>query len=152
VGGYYGDHGYLGSTNGVFVVNETNGRWGTAIKMPGLATLNTGDDAEVNSVSCAAPGECAAGGNYLHAGSHDRWQAFVVSEVNGSWGKAIRVPGIGALNTTGGASVESISCPAPGECAAGGYYDGGKNDRPAFVVSEANGTWGHAIEVPGTET
>src|SRR5438132_1366023 len=35
-----------------FVVDDTNGSWGTATEPPGTATLNTGGDARVNSVSC----------------------------------------------------------------------------------------------------
>lgn len=51
-----------------------------------FGALNKGDDASVNSISCVAPGECAATGNFapqpLTEGS------FVVSETNGRWGKA----------------------------------------------------------------
>src|SRR5260221_100415 len=51
-----------------FVVSETNGRWGLAIEVPGLAALNTGSDgrpgAAVTSVSCGSAGNCAAGGAY----------------------------------------------------------------------------------------
>jgi len=39
------------------------GSWGRAIEVPGLGALNKGD-AEVNSVSCASAGNCAAGGDY----------------------------------------------------------------------------------------
>ena len=57
-GGYYGDrHGQQG-----FVAVERNGRWGTAIEVPGLGALNKGGAAAVSSVSCASPGSCAAGG------------------------------------------------------------------------------------------
>jgi hypothetical protein len=38
----------------------------------------------------------------------------------GSWGKAIEVPGLGALNTGGQAQVNSVSCGAARNCAAGG--------------------------------
>ena len=39
---------------------------------------------------------------------------------------------------------------AAGECAAGGSYMDGSGDDQAFVVSETNGVWGNAVEVPGT--
>ncbi len=35
-----------------------------AIEVPGLAALSTGRSAPVSSVSCASPGNCAAGGYY----------------------------------------------------------------------------------------
>ena len=93
-------------------------------RCPAWAALNTGGDAEVNSVSCASAGNCAAGGYY--ADRRDHGQGFVADERNGRWGKAIEVPGLGALNTGGHAEVDSVSCASAGNCAAGGDYA----DRP----------------------
>ncbi len=39
--------------------------WGKAEKVPGTAALNQGGDAQVRSVSCAAAGNCSAGGLYF---------------------------------------------------------------------------------------
>jgi len=61
-----------------FVVTEANGTWGTAIEIPGLATLNTGGDAAVTSVSCRSAGNCAAGGTFRDSAGHT--QAFVVNQ------------------------------------------------------------------------
>src|SRR5260221_2353438 len=122
------------------------GTWGKAIEVPGLAALNQGG-AQVLSVSCPAAGNCAAGGFYLDSSQHG--QGFVVSERNGAWGKAIEVPGLGALNKGGNAQVRSVSCPSAGNCAAGGFYLDSSQHGQGFVVSERNGTWGKAIEVPG---
>src|SRR5215472_7119862 len=94
------------------------GVWGRAIAVPGLAALNTGRNADVLSVSCAAPGSCAAGGYYQNHGRH----GFVAVERNGRWRQAVGVPGLGALNTGGNAVVSSVSCASPGNCAAGGRY------------------------------
>jgi hypothetical protein len=129
-----------------FVVSETNGVWGDAIEVPGMATLNSGGWAEVDSLSCAAPGECAAGGTYKLDG---RWRAFVVGETSGSWGDAVEVSGT-ATPDRGFAGVASVACPAPGECTAGGYYRDLHGRRQAFVVDEMNGSWDSALEVPGS--
>src|SRR5215470_16273244 len=71
-----------------------------------------------------------------------------------AWGKEIEVPGLGALNTGGNASVNSVSCASAGNCAAGGHYASSVSDChrsfQAFVASRQNGHWGTAIEVPGT--
>ena len=143
-GGWYSD----GSGNGeVFVVSEVNGTWGNAIEVPGIAALNAGDNAQINSVSCASAGNCTAGGSYTEGSAH--WQAFAVSEVNGTWGNAIEIPGIAALNVGGSAFITSVSCASAGNCSADGDYHDGTYYQ-AFVVSEVNGTWGKAIEVPGT--
>src|SRR6266851_3720440 len=67
----------------------------------------------------------------------------------GSWGRAITVPGLGALNKGRNAGVLSVSCPSAGSCAAGGVYRDGGGHQQGFVVSERNGVWGRAVEVPG---
>src|SRR5215469_7635549 len=138
-GGYYDSPG-----SQAFVVSEKNGTWGKAIEVPGLAVLNAGfpATAQINSVSCPSAGNCAAGGSYTD-GSNQQ-QPFVVSEKNGTWGKAIEVPG---LNSFGLAQVSSVSCGSPGNCAAGGNYFTSLQGL-AFVVSERNGTWRKAIAVP----
>jgi hypothetical protein len=43
-----------------------------------------------------------------------------------------------------------VSCGSAGNCSAGGYYVDGSGRQQAFVVSETNGSWGTAKEVPGT--
>jgi hypothetical protein len=130
-----------------FVVSQARGTWGTAIEVPGTAALNQGRDAGVASVSCAKKGNCSAGGHYTD--SSGRFQAFVVSQARGTWGRAIEVPGTAALNRRG-ADVASVSCAKKGNCSAGGAYTDSSGHEQAFVVSQAHGTWGRAIEVPGT--
>jgi hypothetical protein len=144
-GGYYAD----GSGHDrAFVVSEKNGVWSKAVEVSGSDTLFVGPHAEVDSISCTAAGSCAAGGYYYDGSDH--YQAFVVSEKNGVWSKAIEVPGTATLNADGAAAVDSVSCAAAGSCAAGGYYYDGSDHMQAFVVSEKNGVWSKAGEVPGT--
>jgi hypothetical protein len=126
--------------------------WHNAIEVPGTATLNTGGIAGVQSLSCASAGKCSAGGYYAYTTSngHKHDQAFVVSESGGTWGDAIEVPGIAALNIGRDSGVGSVSCASAGNCAAVGDYADSANHSQAFVVSESAGTWGNAIELPGT--
>jgi hypothetical protein len=134
-----------------FVSDEVNGTWGTAIEVPGTAALNTGGAAEVQSVSCASAGNCAAAGSYTDSSGHS--QAFVADEVSGTWGTAIEVPGTAAVSTGSSANVIqviSVSCASAGNCAAGGDYTDSSGHSQAFVADEVNGTWGDAIQVPGT--
>ena len=61
-----------------------------------------------------------------------------------SWGTAIEVPGLGALNKGRFAEVTSVSCASTGNCAAGGLYDGRRfNAGEAFVASRAVRPLGH---------
>src|SRR4051794_32216045 len=81
---------------------------GGAAQRSSSATRTSGGFGEVDSISCAATGECAAGGYYLDGRGHGR--AFVVSQTNGSWGAAREVPGTAGFNSVFGADVDSISC------------------------------------------
>ena len=132
----------------VFVVGQSNGTWGMAEEVPGTAALNKGGSAQVTSVSCASVGSCSAGGDYLDGSGHA--QAFAVTETNGTWGNAKRVPGTAALNTGGAAQLTSVSCASVGNCSAGGFYRDAFGNIEAFVVRQTNGMWGNAKEVPGT--
>jgi hypothetical protein len=144
-GGYYTDSSGRAQA---FVAGEVKGRWGSAVEVPGTAALNTGGLAQVNSVSCASPGNCSAGGDYTDGSGHT--QVFVVSEVNGTWRNAEEVPGSGALNQGGVASLSQVSCQPSGNCSAGGSYSPGPPRLQAFVASKVNGTWRKAEEVPGS--
>jgi hypothetical protein len=144
-GGLYTDRGH---NLQAFVVSERKDRWGKAIEIPGSAALSAGRGAEVGSVSCPSAGNCVAGGSYADRADND--QAFLVSERNGRWGRAVEVPGIAVLDAVGGGQVVSVSCPSAGNCAAGGSYGDRRGNLQAFVVSERNGRWGKAIEIPGT--
>jgi hypothetical protein len=128
-----------------FIVNEVNGTWHNAIRIPGSAALEQGGVAGLNSVSCASAGNCSAGG-YYNSG------AFVVNEVNGTWHQAIKVAGTVAVNRISVEGVAVVSCASPGNCSAGGSFRSPQDPLGhvnAFVVNEVNGTWRTAIAVPG---
>ena len=76
-GGYHfnGYDNYGNLLSGAFVAGERNGRWAAPEVPPGLAALNLGGNAQVNSVSCAAASRCSAGGSYTDGSGHG--QAFV---------------------------------------------------------------------------
>jgi hypothetical protein len=145
-GGYYTDQ---AAHQQAFVADETGGAWGTAIEVPGSGALNADGYGQVDSVSCVSPGNCGVAGYYLDQARDG--QAFVVSETGGAWGTAIEIPGLGTLNKGGYAYAASVSCRSAGNCTAGGFYSSDSaGDQQAFVVSESHGTWGQAIEVPGS--
>jgi hypothetical protein len=132
----------------VFVVNEVKGTWKKAEKVPGTGSLNTDGNASINSISCTSKGNCSAGGYYEGAFGV---QAFVVNEAKGTWKKAEKVPGAGALNTHRDASIDSVFCVSAGNCSAGGDYEDASGEQ-MFVVNEIKGTWKKAQEVPGSSS
>ncbi len=147
-----GDYRLASGREQAFVVAEKNGRWGRAAGVPGLAALNKrGTIESAKHVSCASAGSCAVTGDYTDGAGHQ--QIYVASEKNGVWGKAIEVPGLGALNVDGRANVTSLSCGAAGNCVIAGYYTADADGhRQGFVANEEKGVWGQAIGVPGLET
>jgi hypothetical protein len=146
-GGLYVD----GDTLQTFLVDETNGTWGTAIEVPGTATLNTGGRAELNSISCATAGNCTAGGSYTDGADFESGHehAFLVDETNGVWGTATEVPGTAKLSGGIAAEVDSVSCPTAGNCSAAGIY-GNNSGANVFAVDETNASWGKAITIHDT--
>jgi hypothetical protein len=62
---------------GLSARSEKNGVWGKAIEVPGLSSLNRGGNATVNSVSCASPSSCTAGGSFTDRSRFSRFQGFV---------------------------------------------------------------------------
>lgn len=123
------------------------GTWHTATNVPGLRALNKGGRARLNSVSCGAAGDCAAGGSYRD--NHGRTRAFVISLTNGTWDPAVEVPGLATLNAGGNASADSVSCVSAGNCTAVGDYTDGFGHPQPVAVREKNGIWGQAIQLPG---
>ena len=138
-----------GAGFGAYVVSEVHGIWQRAREIPGFAALNQGQrDGNLNSLSCGSPGNCSAVGQYTDSSGH--YQVFVASERDGTWGKAGEAPGTAALNQGGYAIPNEMSCPAPGQCSAGGWYTGRDGHAHAFVIGQADGIWGAAEQVPGS--
>ena len=137
-----------------FVIDQKDGVWGSAQPVPGLAALNAGVSADVTSISCASPGNCAAGGYYSAADGAGTYisRDFVVDEVNGTWSNAHTLPPPVAVTPVGAAVVRSVSCSAPGDCVAGGYDATDQKTTAAFVVDEIDGTWGAPVQISGATT
>ena len=133
------------SQQDVFVTDERDGAWGDAHEVPGIQLLATGGGTYLSALSCAAPGDCAVGGQYVDGSS--RGQAWVDGETDGAWGNAIEVPGTAALNAGGGAGVNALSCGAPGACTSAGQYLDGSSNTQVFLDGEP---WSAATEAPGT--
>jgi hypothetical protein len=149
-GGAYNEGSAGGFFTQAFVVSQVHGTWGKAKEVPGTDALNTGGGAAVTSVSCTSASNCSAGGYYATDATGFPQQAFVVTQTNGTWGKAKEVPGTAALNAGGSAQVTSVSCASAGNCSAGGSYEDSSGHFQMFVISQVHGTWDKAKEIPGT--
>jgi hypothetical protein len=133
---------------GAYVASEVKGDWRKATQMPGSAALDAAEDVSLSEISCGAAGGCSAVGSY--ASGAGQYQVFVVNQVKGKWRDAQPVANLAALNTSGDAGAEAISCGSAGNCAAGGYYYAKDDGEQVFVVNEVQGHWRKAQEVPGS--
>jgi len=140
VGGYTPPRGNT-ERNIPFAVSEVGGTWGQVTLIPGIAALTSTDSAHLGTVSCLSPGNCIAAGSYVLRFSPLQRQAFVVSQVNGTWRRPRVLPGIAALNTGRNAEVESVSCHG-GACVVGGSFSvTSSGASQPFVAAEKGGIW-----------
>src|SRR5262249_15280437 len=102
----------------------------------------------IAAMSCFSPGNCTAIGSMTPPSPKI---LFTVNEKNGVWGTAQAVPGIAALlvGKLDGARIGAFSCSSAGNCGAGGSYSPPGHQTRAFIVTEKNGHWGKAEQVPG---
>jgi hypothetical protein len=139
-------------------MDDVGNSWGPPQMVPGLTALSlsaTGN-AGLDSVSCAAPGDCTAGGLYVSGSGTD--QPFIASESGGSatspgaWGDAQAVPGFSALSGSTDGDATSVSCADATDCAVVGLSGTSTSFGQVFTVDESGGTWGQAekLSIPGT--
>jgi hypothetical protein len=146
-GGYYQTYNPPGTGYNsfqAFVVSEHNGRWARAEEVPGIEPLAPPPDENnsVLSVSCAAAGNCTAGGYWWGECNGKPGticaNGFVLSEVNGRWHRLVQ--------PRGGGPVSSVSCWHAGACTAAGWSQMPASGSPilGFAEAESNGRWGKA--------
>ena len=201
-GGYY----WNPTTSQAFVVSQVHGTWGNAMEVPGTAALNRGGDAVGQlgvvrfggqlqrrrvlhrrsgarpgvrgqpgerhlgqrrarcparppstpavmprsiSVSCASAGNCSAGGRYTDS-------LRPLPGVRGQPGerrlgqRRARCPAPPRSTRAGCARSTRCRAPRRATAAPAGTTRTPPATRQAFVVSQVNGTWGNAKQVPGT--
>ncbi len=104
-------------------------------------------DAGLAAVSCPRSGTCEAGGFYESALGVSA--AMVVTWSKGRWQRAqrLRLPS-GAAVASQTASVAALTCRAPGDCEAVGYYQGGTGARQLiFAAAQNRGRWARASRI-----
>jgi hypothetical protein len=147
---------YLGgslTSSQAAVWRESDGAWSARQLLPGVAAP-TSDGSAVTLVSCASPTSCAAAGWYDNAKGYG--VPFASSETDGTWAAPVSLAGLAGIvinSYSVNLTVTSLSCGAPGDCTAGGYYaNGGPLRGWAFLADETGGTWSKARRVPGVPT
>lgn len=116
-------------------VSEADGVWGQPTPIaPPASTTGT----ELVAVSCAAPGDCTAGGDATwipSSGGGVQREPIVVTETDGTWGPAVVLPVEGI--------VRAVECSQPGDC----VVLGSDGSQP-WVSSESAGSWSTPTLLP----
>jgi hypothetical protein len=142
VGGYE-------DTNGAeegLILTEHDGVWSQGVRAPLPPTsIPNSESNEFNSplesVSCAAPDDCAAVGWYVTS-PHRSKHGLLLTERGGKW-KASRLVLPAKAKAPAGVYLTSISCPSRGNCVAAGWY-GNKGRTHGLIVRERGGKWQRA--------
>jgi hypothetical protein len=143
----------LAATGAVVLACCTMPAIATAGTLPLPADAGTTPDANVNSISCPAAGDCSAVGDYIDKSGNA--ELLLLNQSNGNW--SATEPSLTALaGATGGLNAahgdltaNSVSCASPGNCSViGGYEDGSSEFRfRALSLTETGGVWGPAEPV-----
>jgi len=102
------------------LLSERAGSWkASALVLP--AKVRAPGGVFLTSVSCPSRGNCVAVGYY---GSHGKTHGLVVRERKGKWGRAANaaLPANAAPAGRSHTFLNSVTCPTPRSCLAGGYY------------------------------
>jgi hypothetical protein len=138
--------GYLDSSGDaqVLLLTETDGVWAAGIEAALPANAVAGDGF-LAAVSCATAGNCSAVGSYLD--SSKNVVPLLLTETAGSWATGVEATlPANAAGIKQTATLESVSCASPGNCAAvGGYFDRAR-DSEALLLDQTAGSWGTGVE------
>jgi hypothetical protein len=144
-GGFVGSVG-KNSYSKLFVISQVKGTWGKPILVPGTARTSS-PSAGAGGIACVSSGNCVLVGTYTDGAG--RSEAFIISEVHGTWRKLIWVDGLTGLGKTANPGFSYLSCPSAGNCTAFGTYNNASGTAIPFTVTEVKGIWGTATPVPG---
>jgi hypothetical protein len=129
------------------VVTQRNGRWNGGVEV--ATKLSTGNFARLDAVSCSSAGNCAAVGYVTPFMSTNRINpggvALVITETAGTWDAGIELPlGLSAL--------DSVSCPANGQCTAVGAENTTLGGTRAIATTSSDDVWGSPVVIGASLT
>ncbi len=150
-----------------WILDESAGQWGAATRLelpPGAGTTidyRGGGGSPFmgfTGLSCPSAGNCTAVGGYVDANSD--FQGGIFTERGGNWSNGIKapVPANAGPNTDAmelNNPMTAVSCAAPAECAAVGFYVMSRSKtQHGLLLAEHQGKWkASALVLPrGTHT
>ena len=130
------------------LVTQNAGVWqpGVEVTLPSNAVSGLEkQSAGLDWISCASVGNCLATGVYTDLGYNS--QGLLLPQVGGVWQPGVESPLPSNASTVQYAAADQADCTAVGACTVIGQYNDHHGDVLGYVLSETNGTWGHAAEI-----
>ena len=124
-----------------FTMTSTNGVWTLArpaVFPDGVQPISP--LAQLNSVSCASPGNCTAVGQFRNFDNSR--EAFTMTSTNGQWAAArpaVFPNGVQPISPL--AQLNSVSCASAGNCTAVGSFNNMSDWDEAFTMTSTSGVW-----------
>ena len=137
------------------LLTETSGKWAIGAEASLPANAGSGGTGinklipQVDAVSCASAGNCAAVGSYPDTSAHQ--QGLLLTETAGTWATAVEAPLPANNNTRSSDSyfvISSVSCGSAGNCTAVGRYKDSSGQVQGLLLTETSGRWATGVEAP----
>ena len=129
-----------------FIATEYRGKWARAFtpRLPPGASAPA--SAQLEAVTCARDGFCAAVGSYQDSSGNA--QTMVLTKpAGGPWRRATEIASPANAAANPDAFMTGISCSAPGTCAVVGNYSLSPSRFAAMGAVESRGTWHRATQI-----
>jgi len=139
--GNYVDSGYYQQG---LLINYRKGVWRKGVRVIPPAGAAANPQVTVNAVSCGAPGDCTAVGNYVDGAGNP--VAFAISERRWAWGSVQTVSMPTGTPATGSSSLTAVSCTAAGDCTAVGWYTDSVGAIQGLLATQGDGLWAPGVE------
>ena len=129
-----------------FIATESHGRWARAFTPRLPANAASPESADLEALTCASDGSCAAVGGYQDSGGNA--QAMVLAKPpSGPWGQATEIASPPDAAANPDALMTGIACHTPGSCVAVGNYSVSASRFAAMGAVEVRGAWHQATQV-----
>jgi hypothetical protein len=126
------------------LLTETSGTWATGVQAPLPANAGSQPFVDLNSVSCASAGNCAAVGDYADSSDHDR--GLLLTETAGVWATGVQAPLPANAAADPGVDLSSVSCASAGDCSAAGDYGDSSGHVQGLLLTDTAGVWAAGVE------
>jgi len=136
--GTYADTG--GNTRGILDA-LSGGSW-SAVEAPLPPDERANPDPSFYDTACPASGSCIAVGGYKNNSIGNHPEGLIETLTGGVWNATeAPVPSDAAPATGSDTWLKSVSCPAPGDCTAVGFYSTGPDHLVGLIETLAGGQW-----------